>query len=121
MRVYLSGGMRSGWQDKVKAAVSGIEWIDPREHGLELPALYAVWDLTGVRLADVVFAYIEDDNPSGIGLALELGYAKGLGKITILVGGHDDKRMAIVGCAADVWVAPLSQGIALLQSLSRMM
>lgn len=73
--VYLAGGMRSNWQDKVKKAFPGIMFLDPRDHGAKEEAAYTAWDLTGVELADIVFGYIEKDNPNGAGLALEFGYA----------------------------------------------
>lgn len=73
--IYLAGGMRSGWQDRVKKAFPGVLFIDPREHGLKDEAGYTAWDLTGVDLANIVFGYIEKDNPNGAGLALEFGYA----------------------------------------------
>lgn len=78
-KVYLSGGLRSGWQDKVKD-VEGYEFFDPREKdsGSE-------WNLTKISECDIFLANIEKTNPSGIGAAFELGYAKGVGKQIILV------------------------------------
>ncbi len=74
--VYLAGGMRSNWQDKVKQACKGLAiFIDPREHGLGAETAYTAWDLSGVAAADIVFGYIEKDNPNGAGLALEFGAA----------------------------------------------
>ena len=69
MKVYLSGGMRSGWQDKVIAECPGLEFIDPRDHGLHSSMEY----MLSVRRCDILFAYLEKDNPSGLGLALEVG------------------------------------------------
>lgn len=80
--VYLAGGMRSNWQDsvkeKVKNAGSMAIFIDPREHGSKDEVEYTSWDLEGVRRADIIFAFLEKDNPNGAGLALEIGYAAGL-------------------------------------------
>jgi nucleoside 2-deoxyribosyltransferase len=85
MIVYLAGGMRSNWQDRVIHAVSGVEWRDPRSHGLTEEKEYTKWDLYAVQECDVVFAYMDHDNPSGYGMCLEMGYAHALGKKIILV------------------------------------
>jgi nucleoside 2-deoxyribosyltransferase len=79
--VYLAGGMRTNWQDKVMEAVKGSVpaiFIDPRSHGQKTHLEYTSWDLEGVRRADIILAYLERDNPSGAGLALEIGFATAL-------------------------------------------
>lgn len=78
--VYLAGGMRSNWQDRVIEALPGLLFIDPRRHGVCDERAYTAWDLTGVRQADIVLGYIERTNPNGAGLALEFGVAATLGK-----------------------------------------
>lgn len=86
--VYLAGGMRSNWQDKVKKALSAggpVHIIDPREHAQEDEQDYTAWDLSGVAMADIVFGYLEKDNPNGAGLAVEFGYGAAQGKILYLV------------------------------------
>ena len=86
LKVYLAGGMNSNWQTKVIEHF-GDQFIfyNPIDHNLSRSKEYTVWDLFYIRKADLVFAYMEQDNPSGYGLTLELGYAKALEKITILV------------------------------------
>ena len=78
MIIYLAGGMKSKWQDKVIAACPQHEFIDPRNHGLVDENEYTDWDLAGIRKSDLVLAYMDTDNPSGYGLCLEVGYAKAL-------------------------------------------
>ena len=112
--------MRSGWQDRVIAAASAHVYIDPRQHGLDAPAQYTLWDLEGVRQCDLVFAYLEASNPSGIGLALEIGYAKALGKRIVLVDEQQDRRFAIVRECVDVVLATLDDGLNLLKSMERL-
>lgn len=74
--IYLAGGMRSNWQDAVRACIpSGVIWLDPREHGSPDPKVYTAWDLRAVEMADVVLGYMEKTNPNGAGLAMEFGYA----------------------------------------------
>jgi nucleoside 2-deoxyribosyltransferase len=46
---------------------------------------YATLDLYHAKASDIVFGYLEADNPAGHGLAVECGYAKGLGKTVIIV------------------------------------
>lgn len=74
--IYLAGGMRSNWQDAVRACIPrGVLWLDPREHGSTDPLVYTAWDLRAVELADIVLGYMEKTNPNGAGLAMEFGYA----------------------------------------------
>lgn len=88
-RIYLAGGMRSGWQDGVIAAFPDISFLDPRSHGLKTPSSYTEWDLWAITICDGVFAYLENDNPGGQNMFFELGYADALGKPYILV---DEKQ-----------------------------
>ncbi|KWU23357.1 nucleoside 2-deoxyribosyltransferase domain-containing protein [Burkholderia cenocepacia] len=83
--VYLAGGMRSNWQDVVMAALPHAIYIDPRKHNSRDEAVYTAWDLAGVQRADIVFGYIEKDNPSGAGLAVEFGAAYAQGKKLVYV------------------------------------
>jgi len=91
LRVYLAGGFQSGWQDTVIRAVPSLDYFDPRSHGLKAKTEYTAWDLEAVRRSDCVFAYLEVANPGGYALALEIGFAKALGKFVILV---DEKSPA---------------------------
>lgn len=125
LKVYLAGGFRSGWQDIVMAAVPEFVFLDPRVHGLQDEMEYLVWDLEAVHQSDWVFAYLEATNPAGYALALEVGYAKALGKRIIFV---DEKSvseeqlrryLSMVRAAADVTVASLEEGIAFLKMLAR--
>ena len=84
MKIYLSGDMYSGWQDSFKK-IEGHLYLDPRDHGLLMPEDYVKRDLEMVTECDLVLAYLGEFNPSGIGLAVELGYAKALGKPIWLV------------------------------------
>lgn len=85
-KVYLAGGLRSNWQQKVIDSVKAT-FFNPRQKEVDQPMTlqeYGTWDLHHVKKADLVFAYMEKDNPSGIGLSVEIGYAKGLGKTVVL-------------------------------------
>lgn len=83
--VYLGGGMRTGWQKRVKEAVPGIIYIDPSESGLKEEKLYTAYDLAGVERSSVVFGFMERSNPGGSGLAVEFAWGAQAGKTLILV------------------------------------
>lgn len=120
MKIYLAGGMRSGWQDALIAACPEVEFIDPRSHGLTEPAAYTAWDLDGVRRCDLLLAYMEPDNPSLYGLSLEVGYAHGLGKPVWLVGSCGEAReryFGMVESVASVRLATIQQALAALKGV----
>lgn len=122
--IYLAGGMRTNWQDKVTARIQRLTvpvlFIDPRNHGYADEVSYTSWDICGVERSDIVFAYLEADNPSGAGLALELGVAEGLrragqaAKHVIFVCEPDHPHYRYFGMAracADVVAPTLQEGI----------
>jgi len=126
MIIYLAGGMHSGWQDRVMAAVPDHSYINPAQHGLKPPAQYAFWDMLGIQHADLIFAYIEQDNPLGIGAAFEIGYGLGLGKRVILVDRKSlrdesfQKYAAIIQHAGPIVLETLNDGITMLESIARL-
>lgn len=76
--------MRTGWQDTLKEFMLRqrpdvpIIYLDPRQNGTKDEETYTAWDTAAVEIADILFVYLEADNPSGAGLALEIGVAEGL-------------------------------------------
>lgn len=89
--IYLSGGTVTGWQDRVIEALSDydVEFYNPAKlvlGPLDRPELriYGPMDRTKIVDCDIAFGYLEKSNPTPINTALELGYAIGLGKKTIL-------------------------------------
>lgn len=94
IKIYLAGGMNeSNWQKTVIESVKldNIVFFNPREHGLIESREYTLWDILYLKKSDIVFAYMEKDNPSGLGLSLEIGYARALDKTIILI---DEKSIA---------------------------
>jgi nucleoside 2-deoxyribosyltransferase len=79
-KIYLAGGMAATWQDQVIAARPDVKFMDPRSHGLKSEIAYTKWDLDAVNDSDLIFAYMTAVNPSGIGMSLEVGFARALGK-----------------------------------------
>jgi len=141
-KIYLAGGMRTKWQKKVKDAIknhlietfgdhsSGIVSVifyDPCEkEGRDNPEgiatikrsfdEYTTWDLHHVKMADIVFVYVERSNPGVIGSCCELSYAKGLGKTVILVLEEDhetipDRYLNFMKKLSDVTFNNLEDGI----------
>ena len=113
--------MRSGWQARVREACPQHEYIDPTDrNGIQLddPREYAAWDAAGIGAADIVFAYWERDNPSGIGLAVELGIAKGSGKLVVLVDERAERYGEILRALADVLPQNLSAGMKYLSAIT---
>jgi hypothetical protein len=84
-KIYLAGGFRSGWQQIVKSKLRGFVLLDPCAHGILDPLEYTRWDLAAVRDSDILLANMEASNPGGYALALEIGFAKALGKSIYLV------------------------------------
>lgn len=80
MIVYLAGGMKDGWQDRVAPLLAGHELLDPRSWSCPEPAVYTARDLAAIRNADCILVHMSSGNPSGYGLSVELGYAYALGK-----------------------------------------
>lgn len=93
-RVYLAGGFRSGWQAGVSARLPEYMFLDPSSHSIQDPAKYAKWDLDAIRESDVVLANMEASNPGGYSLALEVGFAKALGKIVIFIDQINDPTVS---------------------------
>ncbi len=125
-KVYLSGGMNDlNWQKLVIDSIGcdSYTFFNPREHQLEDSKQYTFWDLYYVEKCDIVFAYMEETNPSGYGLTLEIGYAKALNKPIILVDekskntGSFAKYFKIVRESSTIVFDNLQEGIALLKNL----
>lgn len=126
IKVFLSGGMnKSNWQQEVINLVGkeGYIYFNPREHFLSKSNEYTMWDLFYVKNCDVVFAYMQKDNPSGFGLTLEIGYAAALGKQIILIdekSSLDEKfeqKFKIVRESSSIVFENFSDGINFIKNL----
>jgi len=91
-KIYLAGGFLSGWQDVARNHLEGYELLDPSIHNIKNPNDYTEWDLAAIRKSDVMLANMEATNPGGYALALEIGYAKALGKYIVLVDQIEDQK-----------------------------
>lgn len=125
--VYLSGGTHSNWQDKVIKGIEerkkkdevahvhygrDISYVDPRRwKGRKNAREYLHLDFVGILGSRIVFAYLEKDNPSGVGLALEIGWACAKGKVVIFVNEKKDRYFNIVSEMVHVTFESLEEGI----------
>ena len=126
IKVYLAGGMTSNWQSKViNSFESGFTFFNPQKHNLDVSSEYTSWDLFFVKRADILFGCMEESNPSGIGLSLEVGFAKALGLTIILVDEKSKNdsvfknKFKIVRESATIVYDNIDDGIAYLNSYLR--
>lgn len=93
-KIFLSGGFKSNWQEVVtQSLINDFIFFNPKEHGLEDSDKYTTWDIHFVKECDIFFAYMEESNPSGYGLAFELGLAHAWNKTIILVDERSGKDL----------------------------
>ena len=88
--VYLAGGMYSGWQDRVKKRLGNkVRYYDPRtDADQNCLAKLTVADMENALACDWMLAYFEKGNPSGLGMAAEIGLARSKGARIFLVDEH---------------------------------
>ena len=123
-KIYLAGGFRSQWQGDVALRLAGLyELLDPSQHGLQDPAEYTKWDLNAIRQADIVLANMEASNPGGYALALEVGFAKALGKRVLMVDQIEDasvkRYFEMVRQCSDLVFPTLSEALGYLVSFGK--
>lgn len=117
-KIYLAGGIRSNWQEKVTSRFDG-EFYNPRTKEVDKILTlteFGTWDLHYIKQCDIVFAYMEKNNPSGIGMSVEIGFAKGLGKTVILCLEENnefikDKYLEFMKKASDIVFTDLEDAI----------
>jgi nucleoside 2-deoxyribosyltransferase len=124
-KVFLSGGFKSNWQSKVIEELNDkFIFFNPREHGLEHSDFYTTWDIHFVKECDILFAFMEETNPSGYGLAFELGVAYSLNKTIILIDEKSEseptfaKYFKILYKPSGVVLTNLMEGIEYLRKFS---
>ena len=115
-KVYLAGGFVGNWVIRVTSKNNNLSWIDPKEkEPMGSFQEYVKWDLHHINQCDILFAYVSKSNRSCIGLAVEVGYAKGLGKTVILVlepyhESINDRHLLFLAGTADVVFSDLESG-----------
>lgn len=80
--------MRSEWREKIKNECKEFVFFCPKDKEVSQEMIveeYGTWDLHYIKQCDIMFCYMEKTNPSGIGLACEMGFGYGIGKTIILI------------------------------------
>ncbi|MBU2072714.1 MAG: nucleoside 2-deoxyribosyltransferase domain-containing protein [Gammaproteobacteria bacterium] len=104
MKIYLAGGFHSGWQDRVKLEAPQHNYFDPRiDADQRFAYRWTQQEIDGLKRCDLVFAYFESDNPSGMGLAKEIGWATILDKPVIYVDEHDRINVFLAACSQRIY------------------
>ena len=93
IKIYLAGGLVSGWQNRVIDAVPEAEYFNPlkvyreakQEGRRETPAQYVKRDVDWIRACDIVFCYQEKDLPETCNCSWEMGFGQALDKRVIYV------------------------------------
>lgn len=118
-QIYLAGGFKSGWQTVVSDQFTSTKFIDPRSSGLTNEVEYTDWDLEAIENCDVILANLEEDNPGGYNMALEIGYAKAFGKYIIFIDGKDsaNRYVGMLRACADEVFNTLQEGVNYLKKL----
>lgn len=78
MNIYLCGGLKSGWQDEVDAALEDHDCIDPRDFPQKKDGHLgetAKKERKAIQESDLVFAYLEASNTRPVGIWAEIVYA----------------------------------------------
>jgi nucleoside 2-deoxyribosyltransferase len=122
VKIYLAGGMRTEWRQYIKTNMNDLEvtWLDPTESGLTKPKEYTFYDMACVESCDLILCYLEKTNPSGIGLAFEMGYAKGLKKKILFVNEQlDNKYTSILMECGCLIVESLDRAIEIISKMLR--
>ena len=106
MKIYLAGGTKTNWQGDVKKLVPNHTYLCPTE--LETPHQNASFKWTGVEYTmvkecDLVLAYFEKTNPSGIGMSIEIGWATAFGVPVILVDDHLQLNAMLCACSQRIY------------------
>lgn len=127
-KVYLAGGFRGNWHKKVISCSDKFVWVNPKEkeykNGEKIVMNvdeYGKWDLHFIKQCDIVFVYVDRTNTSCIGLSVEAGFAKGLGKTVILIlePNHEtikDTYLQFITQVSDIVFTDLESGINYLKS-----
>ena len=126
LKVYLAGSLDSDWQSNVITRFKdNFIFYNPKDHNLNSSLEYTTWDLFYLKKSDIIFAFMEKNNPSGFGLTLEIGYAKALSLTIILVDEKslDDytfnDKFRIVRDSATIVYDSLEDGLQFLSSFLR--
>ncbi len=93
--VYLAGGMKSGWQDRVRADLRKLKerglvrWNDPRDNLTKNQGEIKLLSAVRIKTADIVFANEQDRDSQIAAINLEIKLARQLGKNIIVLAARE--------------------------------
>ena len=100
MKIYLAGGFRTNWQERVKDEAAQHQYYDPKtEADQNFAYRWTNSEIEAMKSCDLVLAYFELSNPSGLGLAKEIGWATILNKPVIYVDEHERINLFLASCS----------------------
>ena len=104
MKIYLAGGLKSGWQGVVKERITNHTFFDPsRDTDQSAAYKWTQTEIEAMKTCNLVLAYYEVDNPSGLGLATEIGWANILNIPVWYVDEHDRLNAFLCACSQRVY------------------
>jgi nucleoside 2-deoxyribosyltransferase len=118
-QIFLSGGTRGTWQDRVKELLIGEEFFDPRTLRAESMRVIADIERDWLNRCDMLFFYLEADNPSGLGSAFEVGYCVANGIPVIFVDEKQTQHTEWIGMHCDQVFYDLNSGIRALEEFCK--
>jgi nucleoside 2-deoxyribosyltransferase len=112
VKVFLSGGTKGNWQDKVKSEITDCQFFDPREASkLQTMTDIANLERSWLDNCDILFFYFEKSNPSGLGSAFEIGYCISKRIPVIFVDEKQTSHSEWLGVHCDEVLKNLDDGI----------
>ena len=115
-KVYLAGGFKSDWANKVKKCSNKIHFINPKDKEFKNGERivmnvneYGKWDLHFIKQCDILFVYVERTNTSCIGKTV----------ITILEPNHEtikDAYLSFITQVSDIVFETFEEGVEYLKS-----
>lgn len=105
VKIYLSGGFHSGWQEEIMkyfpvSEFPNILFCNPFDFKSDNPKLFGPMDKVKIEQCDILFAYLEETNPTALAIIAEMAYAKGRDKMVIFCNEWDDEGYKVRGLKA---------------------
>jgi nucleoside 2-deoxyribosyltransferase len=110
--IYIAGGTRTNWRDEINLSNFDIMSLQGKPLGEIMQQ-----ELDWLDECDAILAWFPKENPSGIGLATEMGYVKALGKPIVLV--HDgNPKINWLQHIADFVTTDMNEAVAWINNIS---
>ena len=121
IQVYLSGGFFKSvggvpWQQYVieRFKDEEVEFFNPKDYYKPWVKEEDDWftrDIVEIADSAIMFGYMNEENPTGYGLAFEMGMAHSMGLDIIFVNEQKDRKWIMVNQGADFLVDDFEEGL----------